>query len=118
MPLDLEDRQKEKAADDAFRKEMSAERERLAKDDYKFREFRLGPPLPPAPPAPKKSDNKPSSDDDDDNGLDLDNNTFTPLDIPLRESLRVLNDAIVLGAKTPQLWAAATAKATPATTPQ
>ncbi len=93
ISLNLVERQKEKAADDAFRKEMVTEKNLLAKNDFKYREFRLGPPLPPKPTLPKKTD-----DTDDTSGLDTDENeTYVPLDIPLRESLRVVNDALALG---------------------
>jgi hypothetical protein len=53
VSLNLEERRKQKADDDAFRKENKAERDRLAKEDYPFKEFRLGPPLPPKIAAPK-----------------------------------------------------------------
>jgi carboxyl-terminal processing protease len=93
ISLNLVERQKEKDADDAFRKEMETEKKLLAKNDFKYREFRLGPPLPPKPPQLQKSD-----DSDDDSGLDPDENeTYVPVDIPLRESLRVVNDALALG---------------------
>jgi carboxyl-terminal processing protease len=93
VSLNLLERQKEKTSDDAFRKEMEAERNLLAKNDFKYREFRLGPPLPPKPPQAKKTDGT-----DDDTDLDTDENeTYVPLDIPLRESLRVVNDALALG---------------------
>jgi carboxyl-terminal processing protease len=47
VSLNLEERRKQKVADDAFRKEIKAERDLLAKADYPYKEFRLGPPLPP-----------------------------------------------------------------------
>jgi carboxyl-terminal processing protease len=91
ISLNLVEREKEKAADDAFNKEMKAEKNLLAKDDFKYREFRLGPP-PPKPPEPAKTD---GTDDDTDMNAD-ENESYVPLDIPLRESLRVVNDALVL----------------------
>ncbi len=92
ISLNLVEREKEKADDDAFRKEMVAEKNALAKNDFKYREFRLGPPPPPKPPEAQKSD-----DPDDDTDMDVDDNeTYVPLDIPLRESLRVVNDALAL----------------------
>jgi carboxyl-terminal processing protease len=70
---------------------MKLEKNLLAKNDFKYREFRLGPPLPPTPPQ-KKTD-----DMDDDTDLDADENeTYVPLDIPLRESLRIVTDALAL----------------------
>ena len=56
------ERQRQKASDDAFRKEMKAEKERIAKNDYSFKPFYLGPPPPPKIRAPKKD----GDDDDDD----------------------------------------------------
>ncbi|MGA3007776.1 MAG: carboxy terminal-processing peptidase [Opitutaceae bacterium] len=99
ISLNLADRQKEKAADDAFRKQTKAEKNLLAKNDFKYREFRLGPP-PPKPPQTKKHNDT----DEDDSDPDLDENEgYVPLDIPLRESLRIVNDALTLG-QNHQLW--------------
>jgi carboxyl-terminal processing protease len=101
ISLNLDKREKEKAADNAFRKQMEAEKARLAKNDFKYREFRLGPPPPPKPPQVKKTDDS----DDPDEDLDTDeSDTYVPLDIPLRESLRIVNDALKLS-QDPQLRA-------------
>ncbi|HXA79741.1 MAG TPA: carboxy terminal-processing peptidase, partial [Opitutaceae bacterium] len=56
ISLNLVEREKEKAADDAFNHEMKAEKNLLAKNDFKYREFRLGPPPPPKPPETQKTD--------------------------------------------------------------
>jgi len=93
ISLNLVERQKEKDTDEAFHKEMEAEKNLLAKNDFKYREFRLGPPPPPKPPPSKKADD---TDDDSDLGTD-ENEAYVPLDIPLRESLRIVNDALALG---------------------
>jgi carboxyl-terminal processing protease len=97
ISLNLDERQKQKAMDDAFRKDLKQKREMLAKNDYPFKEFRLGPPLPPKVVAPKKpgadSDEDDSIDDDDDAGAD----TYGKVDVSLREALRVVDDAINLG---------------------
>ena len=61
ISLNLEERKKQKDADDAFRKEMKTEKEQIAKSDYVFKDFRLGPPAPPRIKAPKKE-----GDDEDD----------------------------------------------------
>lgn len=93
ISLNLADRQKQKALDDAFKKEMDAERAKLAKEDYPFQEFRVAP----APPPRIKSA---STDDDDDDTVgedDDDNGTPYKVDVELRESLRVVDDAIGLG---------------------
>jgi carboxyl-terminal processing protease len=92
ISLNLVEREKEKAADEAFNNKMKAEKNLLAKNDFKYREFRLGPPPPKPPEAPKTNDT-----DDDDKDMNADENeTYVPLDIPLRESLRVVNDALAL----------------------
>ena len=55
ISLNLDERKKQKDADDAFRKEMKAERERIAKSDYSFKPFYVGPPPTPRIKAPKNS---------------------------------------------------------------
>jgi carboxyl-terminal processing protease len=110
VSLNLEERRKQKTDDDAFRKENKAERDRLAKEDYPFKEFRLGPPLPPkiaAPkPAPKDADaakkgapGDQGGDEGDVADLDEDPNAdaYGKVDVSLRETLRVVEDAIELG---------------------
>jgi carboxyl-terminal processing protease len=109
VSLNLEERRRQKAADDTFRKENKAERDRLAKTDYAFKEFRLGPPLPPriaAPkPAPKDADaakkGAPGDQGGDDDLADLDEDAnadaYGKVDVSLRETLRVVEDAIELG---------------------
>jgi carboxyl-terminal processing protease len=113
--LNLVERRKQKVADDAFRKEIKAERSLLAKADYPFQEFRLGPPLPPKVVAPKKADAK-DGDDDEDSDLadDADDNgdTYGKVDVGLRESLRVVDDAIELG-HNHEYWASNHAPLTP-----
>lgn len=100
ISVNLEERQKQKASDDAFRKEMKAEKERLAKNDYPFKPFYLGPPPPPKIKAPKKD----ADSDDDDLDLSDEDDTYVKADVHLREALRVLNDAIELGHNR-ELWA-------------
>ncbi|MBL9199644.1 MAG: carboxy terminal-processing peptidase [Opitutaceae bacterium] len=90
VSLNLDDRQRQKAADDAFRKEMKAEKERIAQGDYPFKTFYLG-----APPAKKIKAAKKDSDEDEDD--DDENETYLKADVHLREALRVLSDAIELG---------------------
>ncbi len=103
ISVNLDERKKQKDEDDAFRKKMKAEKDVLAKGDYPVKEFRLGPPRPPKIKAPKKDD---STDEDDDSGLDDDDSdTYAKADVHLRESLRVVSDAIALG-RNKELWAA------------
>lgn len=100
ISLSLEERKSQKANDDAFRKDMKAEKERLAKNDYSFKPFYLGPPPPPKIKAPKKD-----GEDDDDLDSIEENDTYVKADVHLREALRVVNDAIELG-RNRELWAA------------
>jgi carboxyl-terminal processing protease len=100
VSLNLEARRLQKEADEAFRKQMKAEKEELAKSDFKFREFRLGPPPPPKIAAPKKD----SELDEELIELSTDEDTYAKVDVPLRESLRVLNDAVDMG-ENRQYWA-------------
>ena len=109
VSVNLEERQRQKASDDAFRKEMKAEKERLAKNEYPFKPYYLGPPPPPKIKAPKKE-----GEDEDDLDFD-DNDTYAKADVHLRESLRVVNDAIVLG-QNRELWASNRPPLTAATT--
>lgn len=102
ISVNLAERQKQKESDDAFRKKMKAERERIAKNDYSFKEFRLGPPPPPKIKAVKKDADK--TDDDDDPSADEENDTYVKADVHLRETLRVVSDAIALG-RNKELWA-------------
>jgi carboxyl-terminal processing protease len=101
ISVNLEERRRQKEEEDAFRKRMKLEKEQVAKSDYPFKPFYLGPPPQPKIRAPKK-------DDDDDDGLgstDDENETYIKADIHLREALRVVNDAIVLG-RNRDSWAA------------
>jgi carboxyl-terminal processing protease len=101
VSLNLEARQQQKNTDEAFKKEMKAEKERLAKADFPFREFRLGPPPPPKIKAPKKEN---ADEEDDESELSTDDESYGKVDVHLRESLRVLGDALVLG-QNQQFWA-------------
>jgi carboxyl-terminal processing protease len=102
ISVNLEERKKQKDDDDAFRKQMKAEKEVLAKSDYPFKEFRLGPPRPPRIKPVKKEDDK---DAEDDPSLDAEeNDTYVKADVHLRETLRVVSDAIALG-RNKELWA-------------
>jgi carboxyl-terminal processing protease len=89
VSLNLVDRQKEKDVDAAFRKDMDAEKDRLQKANFAFREFNLGPPKE-VKPKPTK---KPDASGDDDLSTDEDEG-FAKLDIHLRETLRILDDEL------------------------
>lgn len=101
VSLNLEARQQQKNTDEAFKKEMKAEKERLAKADFPYREFRLGPPPAPKIKAPKKEN---ADEEDDEDELSTDDESYGKVDVHLRESLRVLGDALVLG-QNQQFWA-------------
>jgi carboxyl-terminal processing protease len=96
VSLNLDDRQKQKVSDDAFQKEMKAERNRLAKNDYPYREIRLVPKPPARIKAKAKTDA--SEDDEDDPELSTDDDEVSfKGDVHLREALRVVADALQLG---------------------
>lgn len=98
VSVNLAEREHQKADDDAFRKEMKAEREKIAKSDYAYKPFYVAPPPPPKIKAPKKDS------DDDDSLDDLDeNDTYVKADVHLRETLRIVEDAITLG-QNRELW--------------
>jgi carboxyl-terminal processing protease len=97
ISLNLEERQRQKASDDELRKEMKTEKDRLAKNDFTFKPFYLGPPPTPRIKAPKK-------DDEEDFDSDEENETYAKVDVHLREALRVVNDAVEL-ASNRELWA-------------
>ncbi|HTZ20508.1 MAG TPA: carboxy terminal-processing peptidase [Opitutaceae bacterium] len=96
VSLNLDDRKKQKAADDAFQKEMKAERERLAKSDFPSREIRLTPKPPPRIKAKSKKDGSDEEEDDPELSTDEDENSVKG-DVHLREALRVVADALQLG---------------------
>jgi len=100
ISLNLVERKKQKEADDVFRKEMKVEKDRIAKSDYVFKDFRLGPPAPPRIKAPKKD----GEEDDDTDDLGDENDTYVKADVNLREALRIVQDAVEL-AKNKELWA-------------
>jgi carboxyl-terminal processing protease len=104
ISLNLEDRRRQKVSDDQFRKDIKTERELLAKADYAYKEFRLGPPVPPkiaAVPADAAKGSAVKDDDDDsdseDIGDDANADAYGKVDVSLREALRVVDDAIELG---------------------
>jgi carboxyl-terminal processing protease len=104
ISVNLEERTRQKESDDIFRKEMNAEKKLLAKSDFTFKEFRLGPPALPRIKAPKKEADKEITGEDDEDSTEEENDTYVKADVHLRESLRVVSDAIALGANK-DLWA-------------
>lgn len=105
LSLNLETRREQKATDEKNRKAFEAEKALLAKQDFPYREFRVGPPLPPRILPPKKPDATKSADDVEEEALSTDeNDSYAKVDVPLRESLRVVTDAVAL-AQDRQYWA-------------
>ena len=99
VSLNLDDRRAQKATDSAFRKAMDKDKELLAKNDFTFREFNLG-----IAPAKKPEVKKKEGDDDDSELTSLNDEGYGKFDIHLRETLRILSDAVDLGRK-PEGWA-------------
>jgi carboxyl-terminal processing protease len=102
ISLNLAARLHQKELDDAFKKAMEAEKDKLAKNDYPCSEITLGPP-PPKPVKAEKQAGDASTEDDDALSTDEDPGVVK-MDIPLRESLRVLADTLVLSTN-PKYWA-------------
>lgn len=109
ISVNLEERRTQKGLDDVFRKEMKAEKERIAKGDFPFKTLYLGAPPPPKIKAPKKDADEDDLDDGDEN------ETYLKADVHLREALRVVNDAIALG-KNREVWASNRAPLTASST--
>lgn len=102
LSLNIEARQEQKKTDDTFRKEMKAERDVLAKNDFPYKEFRLAP----VPPKAEKAKKTPAEGDaeSEEDSEDDENDAYAKMDIPLRESLRVLSDTLTLEPGT-RIWA-------------
>ncbi|HEX2101556.1 MAG TPA: carboxy terminal-processing peptidase, partial [Candidatus Synoicihabitans sp.] len=102
VSLNLDERERQKLADKEFRERMEQERARLEKTNFAFREFLL---------APKPARNKRAEPDVDSEEavaqtLSTDEaEGYARLDIHLRESLRVLIDALEIS-RNPQMWVA------------
>ena len=101
ISLNLEQRLALKQADDEFKKTMDAERDRLAKGNYVAREIKLDSVVKAEAPGPKE----PAAANIDDGDTDVpDAETQAKLDVHLRETLRVVTDALWLNLG-PQYWA-------------
>lgn len=100
VSLNLEARRTQKKEDDAFRDEAKKERLELAKLNFPKTEVALDN----VEPTPEPT--TPPIKDDDEDGEDDTDDPATRVDIHLRESLRVLSDAIALWPQR-QLWAQA-----------
>jgi carboxyl-terminal processing protease len=85
--LNLDERKKEKEADDQFTKEMKKERDLLAKAEFTHKEFWV------APPPPKKI-KAPSDNPEDQLNPEDEDQAYPKMDIYLREAFRILDDAM------------------------
>ena len=102
VSLNLEKRREQRTRDRDFREKMNAVEDRLARnDEFPYREVNLDsveedePAYPPEPDLPDPRDlNDPGARND--GGDDSDTEDRQRLDIHLRETLRVLNDLIVI----------------------
>jgi carboxyl-terminal processing protease len=103
ISLNLTQRQARKQADDDFKKTMDAERDRLAKNNYTSREIKLDSVLRTAAATPPKKEPVAATDEEGDTDA-LDADTEAKLDVHLRETLRVVSDALRLN-QDPQFWA-------------
>ena len=110
VSLNLDQRQALKQADDDFKKKLDAERDLLAKNNYVSREIKLDSVLKAEVAGPKPEASV--LDDGDTDGLDTD--VQSKFDIHLRETLRVVNDALRLN-QNPDYWADGRAPITAAT---
>ena len=114
VSLNLARRLEQKKSDETFKKELDAERETLAKGNFVKHDVKLDAVIAAEAKAPKKTpaaDTATSADEGDTDALD--EKAAARLDIHLRETLRVVTDALRLS-KDPQFWAKGTA---PITTP-
>ncbi len=102
ISLNLAEREAQKKADDDFKKTMDAERDRLAKSNYTSRDIKLDSVLKTAAATPPKEPAKPVDDEGDTDAPDPE--TEAKLDIHLRETLRVVSDALRLN-QDRQYWA-------------
>jgi len=101
ISLNLDQRQALKLADDEFKKKMDAERDLLAKANFPVREIKLDSVLKAEAKSPKK-EAVASVDDGDTDAPDAESQA--KLDVHLRETLRVMTDALRLN-QDPQYWA-------------
>ncbi len=100
ISLNLEQRQALKVADDEFKKQLDTERDRLAKNNYVFHEVKLDSVLKAEAAGPKPAASV--LDDGDTDAVDAEGQS--KFDIHLRETLRVVSDALRLD-QNPEYWA-------------
>ncbi len=102
ISLNLDQRLARKQADDAFQKTLDTERDRLAKANYVSHEVKLASVLKAEAASPKKPVVAPVTNTDGDTDA-VDAETENRLDVHLRETLRIVTDALHLN-KNPLAW--------------
>ncbi len=109
LSLNLADREKQKTADADHKKAADAELKKLEAAAFTFTETMLAPPPPPRIKAAAADDDPADPDDRTDE-------RYAKMDINLRESLRILGDALTLTPQPPQ-WQPLAARTTPGPNP-
>lgn len=102
ISLNLQQREALKLSDEEFKKKMDAERDLLAKGNYVSLPVKLDSVLKTEATAPKEVAPKASNDDDESEVADAE--AEAKLDVHLRETLRILTDALRLSPN-PEYWA-------------
>ena len=108
ISLNLEQRQSLKLADEEFKKKMDTERDLLAKANYASRAIKLDSVLKTESTAPKEATATVDNDGDTDAS---DADSQSKLDVHLRETLRILKDALHTNPN-PEYWADSNGPAT------
>lgn len=116
ISLNLHQREALKLTDEEFKKKMDAERDLLAKANFVSLPVKLDSVLKTEATAPKEVTPKASNDDDDPEAIEADEEA--KLDVHLRETLRILTDALRLNPN-PEYWSEShSSVATAATSPK
>ncbi|HEY4246684.1 MAG TPA: carboxy terminal-processing peptidase [Lacunisphaera sp.] len=114
ISLNLQQRQTLKQTDEDFKKKMDAERDVLAKANYVTRPVKLDSVVKAESAAPKDATATAATANPDDSDADAaDGDSESKLDVHLRETLRILKDAMHENPN-PEYWADATVPATAA----
>lgn len=114
VSLNLQERETLKQSDEEFKKKMDAERDLLAKSNYVTRVVKLDSVLKTEATVPKKEASV-TEDDADPDATDGDADDEAKLDVHLRETLRILTDALHENPN-PEYWAVNSVPVVPPTT--
>jgi len=113
VSLNMQQRETLKQTDEDFKKKMDAERDLLAKSNYVVRPVKLDSVLKTEAESPKDKVATATLDDGDTDAADADDDE-AKLDVHLRETLRIMRDALQLNPN-PEYWADNSAPMTTAT---